>query len=126
MNLALPVSTYLAFMSGQPSSWKAAQWLQVIEAYSTIVAGASAAPSTMSGSGLRRGEGGDHRAETAAAVSARAAGREERECGQGRKAGEATGGHGHSGGLRDAEALAGPAARGAMRRRRLCNGGAPV
>ena len=51
MNFALPVSTYLAFSAGQTSLWKAAQWLQVIEAYSMIVAGASAAPSTMSGSG---------------------------------------------------------------------------
>ena len=40
MNFALPVSTYLALSAGHTCSWKAAQWLQVIEAYSTIVAGA--------------------------------------------------------------------------------------
>ena len=40
MNLALPVSTYLAFSAGHTCLWKAAQWLQVIEAYSMIVAGA--------------------------------------------------------------------------------------
>ena len=52
MNLALPVSTYLAFSAGQISSWKAAQWLQVIEAYSMIVdRRAAGEPSTMSGSG---------------------------------------------------------------------------
>ena len=39
MNFALPVSTYLAFSAGHTCSWNAAQWLQVIEAYSTIVAG---------------------------------------------------------------------------------------
>ena len=44
---------------------KAAQWLQVIEAYSMIVTGASARPSTMSGSG-----GAAFRASSAAGVSA--------------------------------------------------------
>src|SRR5271157_103875 len=49
MNFALPESTYFALTSGQTSLWKAAQWLQVSEAYSMMVAGASALPSTMSG-----------------------------------------------------------------------------
>ena len=51
MNLALPVSTYLAFSAGHVSSWNAAQWLHVIEAYSMIVIAAEGEPWTMSGSG---------------------------------------------------------------------------
>ena len=52
MNFTLPVSTYLLTNAGYVSAWKAAQWVQVMEAYSTIVTGASALPWTMSGSGL--------------------------------------------------------------------------
>src|SRR5690606_10935605 len=37
-------------MSGRVLRWKFAQWPQVIEAYSTMVIGASALPSTLSGS----------------------------------------------------------------------------
>ena len=51
MNLARPESMYFALSSGQVVSWNAAQWVQVIEAYSMIVAGAFADPCTMSGSG---------------------------------------------------------------------------
>src|SRR5579862_6860565 len=51
MNFTLPVSTYLDLRSFQGPSWKAAQCGQVIEAYSTMVIGALAAPWTMSGSG---------------------------------------------------------------------------
>src|SRR5690242_7828854 len=50
MSLALPVSMYLVLISGSVTSWKRAQCGQVMEAYSTIVTGASALPSTMSGS----------------------------------------------------------------------------
>ena len=47
---ALPVSMYFVFSSGSVVSWKCAQCGQVIEAYSTMVTGASALPSTLSGS----------------------------------------------------------------------------
>ena len=51
MNLARPESTYLLLSSGQVVSWKAAQCVQVIEAYSTIVIGADGEPCTTSGNG---------------------------------------------------------------------------
>jgi hypothetical protein len=46
---AWPVSMYLVFSSGSTALWNAAQWGQVIEAYSTIVLGASSLPSEISG-----------------------------------------------------------------------------
>ena len=51
MKRTLPVSTYFSLSSGNTLLWKLAQWPQVIEAYSTTVMGASALPSTRSGSG---------------------------------------------------------------------------
>src|SRR5260370_9353264 len=51
MSLTFPVSTYFAFSFGRVSSWNAAQCEQVIEAYSTIVTGASGDPCTTSGKG---------------------------------------------------------------------------
>ena len=42
---------YFSFRAGKILLWKAAQWPHVIEAYSTMVTGASALPSARSGSG---------------------------------------------------------------------------
>ena len=51
MRRTLPVSMYFSLSAGSTLLWKLAQWPQVIEAYSTTVIGASALPSTRSGSG---------------------------------------------------------------------------
>ncbi len=51
MYLTLPVSIYLVLSCGNTSVWNCAQCGQVIEAYSTMVVGASAEPMTMSGRG---------------------------------------------------------------------------
>src|ERR1700722_7056858 len=51
MNLARPLSMYFAFSSGQVVSGKAAQWLQVGEAYAMIVIDADGDPWTRSGKG---------------------------------------------------------------------------
>ena len=51
MRRTLPVSMYFSLSAGSTLLWKLAQWPQVMEAYSTMVIGASALPSTRSGSG---------------------------------------------------------------------------
>src|SRR5208337_2341667 len=92
MNFALPASTYLALIAGQASLWKAAQWLQVREAYSMIVASASARPSTTSGSAcgaasawMTAGDGAAASASAAAAKSAKTAKATRRRAGMGDK-----------------------------------------
>src|SRR6478672_8765924 len=51
MRRALPVSMYFDFSAGKMLLWKLAQWPQVIEAYSTMVTGASVWPNCSSGKG---------------------------------------------------------------------------
>src|SRR5690606_19265283 len=50
MKRTLPLSTYFALIASKVLLWKAAQCGQVVDMYSTMVTGAFASPSAMSGS----------------------------------------------------------------------------
>src|SRR5688572_16583320 len=50
MNRTLPLSTYFVLIASNVLLWKAAQWGQVVDIYSTMVTGALASPSAISGS----------------------------------------------------------------------------